>query len=181
MASSSKPTAVHFALVFFVMTTLILALVSYLTGKEYADKFAEAQTQNEDLNRLRTEVDKSLDEINTLKELLGYQFEDVGNPQETDNTVFGAAVQDLVNLGREQVQPSPQRPTVAATLQSLRAALDASQNQVSTQQGGLQETESRLEQELTAFRNRVQELQTSQEESEADLQRLVTERGRTAR
>lgn len=176
MATSSKPTAVHFALVFFVMTTLILALVSYLTGKEFADKSAEVQRQSEELNRLQTSVSNSLDEINTLKELLGYQFEEVGSPQETENTVYGAAVQDLVNLGREQVQPSPQQPTVAATLQSLRSALNASQNQVSTQQSGLQDTESRLEQELTSYRNRVQELQTSQEESETQLQRLVTER-----
>ena len=29
-SSSSKPTAVHFALIFFVMTTLILAVVAFL-------------------------------------------------------------------------------------------------------------------------------------------------------
>ena len=38
MASSSgKPTAVHFSLIFFVMTTIIASVVAYLMYKDYSE------------------------------------------------------------------------------------------------------------------------------------------------
>lgn len=178
MASSSKPTAVHFALAFFVTTTLILALVAYLTAKEHASALATAKTEADRASGLSTALNNADNDIVELKRILGYQFEQVGaGAQAAANTVVGATRLDLVNLGREHVQPSPQSPTVAATLQSLRSSLDASATQVSTQQTGLQETVARMDQAAIVARNERQQIQNSQQDSEAQLQRLITEHG----
>ncbi len=78
MASTSKPTAVHFALVFFVMTTLILALVTYLTAKEYYASAAKAREEADKAAQNTTALNNALTDVSTLKTALGYNFESIG-------------------------------------------------------------------------------------------------------
>jgi len=174
MATSSKPTAVHFSLVFFVMTTLILALVCYLTSKELAAKTAEANTNKDEATTNKNLLNNALGDIDALKGRLGYNFTDIGAGNGGAETVIGALNGDLRAHGREQALPAPETATVADTLQSLRAALDAANAQVATLQQGNNDLDARLAQEVTTHNNRADQLQTSQENSEAELQKTIT-------
>ncbi|MEW4487483.1 hypothetical protein AB1L42_05345 [Thalassoglobus sp. JC818] len=174
--ASTKPTAVHFSLVFFVMTTLILFLVWYLTFKEQktlAQKLEETQSRAQSVEQANSGL---LSDIDTLRNLLGVNLEQVGSAGAGDaNTLYGSMAKSLNDLGMEQVQPNPQTPNVLATLQSMRSALNAAQTTNNEYQTGLADTESRLRQEQEAARNRAAELQNSQETSEQKLQKNITD------
>ena len=175
--AASKPTAVHFSLVFFVMTTLILGLVWYLTYKEYSTKFAEAETATQEAGQNQTALNNALDDIQTIREKLGYPFEEIGVGDEGEqNTVVRALVNDLVTYAPEHVQPSAQDPQVAATLQSMGQALANSYSQIQALQAANADVENRLTQETTTHTNRADQLQAEQESSEAQLTALVSER-----
>lgn len=174
--AGSKPTAVHFSLVFFVMTTLILALVTYLTAKEYQAEAAKSKQAQDNAAQSTTALNNALSDIEALKQVLGYEgFTDIGAGGNNENSVIGAARKDLVAFGREQVQPNQTTPTAKDTLQALRAALETIQEQSKTYNVGMQEAGARLLAEQTATRNRMQEIQQSQETSEQKLQKLVTD------
>lgn len=178
MAASSKPTAVHFALIFFVMTTLILALVSYLTAKEFSATRLAAEKASGDAATAQNSLNKALDEITLMKRQLGYtDFEAVGVEGDTSpNTVSGALTRDLKLYGKEQAQPNASNPTVAATLQSLRSALNASDAQSRELQTGLASVQAELAQEKASHQQRADQLQTSQEGSEEQLKTLVAQK-----
>ncbi|HWL11071.1 MAG TPA: hypothetical protein VNQ76_21865 [Planctomicrobium sp.] len=176
--ASSKPTALHLWFVFFVMSTLILALVCYLNMKELATAQAAAATANETSRREAGEKRVALDEIHLLKRKLGYaDFETVGAENDTSpNTAVGKLNQDLALYGATQVQPSPANPNVAATLQSLRSALNAALAAVDERKAELVKVQQELAQEQQAHMSRLSEVTNSQKSSEQQLQELVAMR-----
>ena len=174
--AGSKPTAVHFSLVAFVMLSLILAIAFWMTLKEYQKAAANAKEAQDLASQKQTDFETAFDDIEALKRLLGYEgFEDVGAQGNNENSVIVAARKDLNAYGREQVQPSPTAPTVRETVQSLRAALDNMAEQSKTYNTGMQEAGSRALAEQTAMQNRLDQAQQSQEQSEQQLQKLVTD------
>jgi len=175
--AASKPTAVHFFLVFFVMTTLILSLVCYLTGKEYAGAVRAEKTASDAASQATNALTTAEGEISALKTRLGYEFENIGVGAEPPaSSVLGTLQSDLASFGREQALPTVKEATVANTLQSMRTALDSASAQVTDLQSSLKDAESRLAQQTAESRNQSQQIQESQEMSEGDLQKLVTER-----
>lgn len=174
--AGSKPTAVHFSLVFFMMTTLILALVTYLTAKEYQKSAADAKQAKDLASQKQTDFENSYDDIQALKQLLGYEgFEDVGAAGNNENSVVGAARKDLNTYGREQVQPNANTPSVKETIQSLRAALETIEEQAKTYNTGMQEAGARALAEQNAMRNERNQITQSQEQSEQQVQKMVTD------
>lgn len=121
MASrSSNITAVHFTLVFFVMATLILGVMTYLNYNDLQVALAQVQEANkkyEDERNLRRTQD---DELAALKNIIGHALDRIG-VDETDNpnTVLGALTSDL-NLYVGTNRPA----TVAACLADLRTQLN---------------------------------------------------------
>jgi len=178
-AASSKPTAVHFALAFAVMASLVLALVYYMTAKENQRLVAAADTARASADSANQNARTVMDEITLLKKKLGYvDFEQIGaEADNTPNTVVGALNRDLTLFGKEQVQPNPASPTVAATLQSLRAALNTALQNVQERQTQLDAVRAELAQEIASHNNRVKELASSQTNSEEQLKALVTGKG----
>lgn len=174
--AGSKPTAVHFSLVFFVMATLILGIVFYMTLKEYQKSAANAKQAQDLAAQKQGDFEKAFDDIQALKQLLGYEgFEDVGTGGNNENSVLAAARKDLNTYGREQVQPSPTTPSVKATIQSLRAALETMEEQSKSYNTGMQEAGARALAEQNAMRNERNQLQQTQERSEQQLQKLITD------
>lgn len=176
--ASSKPTAVHFSLIVFVMTTLILALVCYLNYKKQTEILSQLDAANDKANRAENDRRVAEDDITLLKRKLGYpDFPTIGGEEETNpNTVIGALKRDLAAFGREQVQPSPANPTVAATLQSLRSALNTSESHIRERQTELANVQTEMTQEQQAHMRRIAEIQESQSGSEKQLQDLVAQR-----
>lgn len=174
--AGSKPTAVHFSLVAFVMLSLILSIVTYLTYKEYQKASLAAKEATDEAQNNNRAFQVELDNVEALKRLLGYEgFEDVGAAGDNENSVIAATKKDLNTYGREQVQPSPTAPTVKDTIQSLRAALDTMAEQSKTYNTGMQDAGSRALAEQAAMRDKVDQLQQSQEQSETNLQKLITD------
>lgn len=173
--AGSKPTAVHFSLVFFVMTTLILALVSYLTAKEYQKAAADAKQKGDDAASAQAALNNAISDIEALKQVMGYEgFDDVGAAGQNENSVMAAVKKDLTQFGREYQQPQS-APTVRETLQSLRAALETMSEQSKTYNVGMQDAGNRLQAEKTAMENRATQLAQSQAQSEAEKQKLITD------
>ncbi|WP_437203735.1 hypothetical protein [Planctomicrobium sp. SH664] len=177
-ASSSKPTAVHFSLVFFVATTVILAIVCYMVAKENTLLAAKAKAETEKASVQTNALNTAVSEIGTLKKLLGYpDFTEIGPAENApENTVVWAVKRDLSQYGMDQVQPNPANPTVAATLQSLRSTLNETKMQAQAEQNGVQETKARLAQELAMHLAEKEKLSASQASSESQLQKTIADR-----
>lgn len=174
--AGSKPTAVHFSLVFFVMTTLILGIAYYLTTQEQQKSAVAAKEARDAEGNAQRALSNAVSEIEALKQLMGYEgLTEVGVGGNNENSVLAAARRDLNSFGREQVQPSQSSPKMKDTLQALRAALETMTEQSKSYNVGVQQTGARLLAEQTAYRNREQQVQDSQQQSEQQLQRLVTD------
>ncbi len=171
--AGSKPTAVHFSLVFFVMLTLIFSLLWYLSFKEQQTTAAKLKVKEDEASSATTTMTNYFNDIAALKALLGYEgLVEVGG---NDNSVIATAKKDLVALGREQVQPNPTSPSVLPTLRAMNAALLTMQEQSKERNNSVQNLQASLQEQQTAMRNRVEKSQASQEQSEQQLQKRVTD------
>ncbi|MCA9079718.1 MAG: hypothetical protein KDA58_04125 [Planctomycetaceae bacterium] len=178
MAGSSKPTAVHFTLAFFVTATLILGIICYLNAKELAKAQADAKAQGDKAQQAQSELSKTLDQVTALTEMIGYNSSDLGEAgisadQLPDGTVRKSLFTALVTNGGATVQPSPTAPKVSDTLLAMRTALDAANSQNESLQVAVKSAEDRLNQELASHRNEKQQLAMSQADSEKQLQDKV--------
>jgi len=175
MAASSKPTAVHFSLIFFVMATLILALAYYLNFKEYTAEKAKVSAATETAQAANEKLKTALDEMDRVKRKLGYpDFEVIGVENDTSpNTVLGKLGQDLTLHGATQVQPSAANANVAATLQSLRSALNTANAAVDERKLELVNVQTELEQERQSHMQRLTQATDSQKSSETQLAEQV--------
>ncbi|MCA9031835.1 MAG: hypothetical protein KDA66_13560, partial [Planctomycetaceae bacterium] len=178
-ASSNKPTAVHFALAFFVTTALILAVVCYLNAKELAKATADANTARDEATKNKNDFDKLFDEVDSLRRMLGYQGP-IGAPTDTpeqseDGTIQKQLYTDLNTHGRSLVQPSPAAPSVAETLLAMRTELDSKFAEVGKLQATVTNAESRLQTETENHRQERAKIQASQMDSEKQRQDKVLE------
>ena len=133
MASSSgKPTAVHFSLIFFVMTTIIASVIAYLMFKasdEAKIRFAKASAELKTVNDVARNRD---DAIQAMKKRQGVGYEKVGN-EETPNTYLWQVAKDTRDYGGyPQATTAAQLPTVHDTLIELRRQLDQLQGEYNT-------------------------------------------------
>ncbi len=94
--AASKPTAVHFSLIFFVMLTLICGVMAYLNFKDL--RRSQHQAELEDQKKLSTEQTRYASwtkRLQALKKLIGNEQEEIGLDNKTPNTVIGATEQDI--------------------------------------------------------------------------------------
>jgi hypothetical protein len=135
MASSSgKPTAVHFSLIFFVMTTIIASVVAYLSIKDSNETRISLNTQKTELATWQKSAGNYLDSITALKKRLGPGFEEVGD-EETPNTLLWAVADDIRKYGGYPPVgqlPNRQLPNMHDALIKLRADLDKLQGEYNT-------------------------------------------------
>jgi len=117
MASSSKPTAVHFVLVFFILASAVLGLLFALKNQDFAEAAADRDKFKASAQEQKTAADRALEQIGLLKQLTGKEFETVGEPgTDAPNTVVGAVRQDFQNYA-----PDVTPQTYTAALQKLSA------------------------------------------------------------
>ena len=121
-AAANKPGAVHYALILFVMLSVILGIVSYVFNREANDKTAEItklNDENQKLNRVQKTLD---DQVQILKTKIGIKFDQVDDPNNPQNqaTVVRGLEAEMQANGKDAAGP-----TVFETLRKLRDALDA--------------------------------------------------------
>lgn len=166
MASSGKPTAVHFTLIFFVMLSVILAVVAYLFYSENAKSFADNQKRKTELSALENQVRTQLKEINDLKTLVGYEGFEVGSPDDQDaTTVLGAMQRDIQAFSAQ----NQGQLTYAATLRDLNDRLNSRARGEAEKQAIVQ----RKNQEYEQLRQNDQQVLSTQKQATQDADEMV--------
>jgi hypothetical protein len=167
MAAGSKPTAVHFTLIFFVMLSLFLGVFAYMTYDDFktvdAEKAALQQQAGQDKQAIATE----LAEKEALKTALGYDYAIVGASNDP-NSVLGALDADQRNIAAV-LTPAPQQPNVRATFAALAAQLNQKSQTTVQAQTSEQQSLANFQQQTAQQVQDVTAAQQSQNTAEATL------------
>ncbi|QDT96657.1 hypothetical protein [Gimesia aquarii] len=162
--AASKPTAVHFSLIFFVMAALIGAVMAYLNHKDLGEANAKLEQAQKDSQRDGAAVRKLDEELQALKKLIGNEQEDVGLDSKTPNTVIGATEQDIKTHAEVLAEP-----TIKNTLIKLSGQL----NQTKTQLAEEQSAKNALEAQFLALKGELDKVvdthKTARDNAEKDL------------
>jgi ABC-type transporter Mla subunit MlaD len=177
MAAANKPTAVHFSLVFFVMTTLILLVTTYLFKKGENEALSAKDKADKSLAAKTTEFNQLQSEVSELKTVLGSQLDRVGGAGDGgQDTVTGAMLNAIKQQG------GPQAGTTAIqTLAQMRTQIDNLTNQVQTLTDSLNNNNKELQAANAAAQARVDMHQQSAQGSEQQLQELIAKRDELVR
>jgi hypothetical protein len=101
MAASSKPTGVHYALVVFVLISIVCGL-GWLLAYKGANSISELEAKAKEEKRKADEQNKVagelVDDLNRIKDLLNSKFESVGDGS-NPNTVAGDIKQHIRQYG----------------------------------------------------------------------------------
>jgi hypothetical protein len=188
MASSSKPTGVHYALVFFVLLSIVSGL-GWLLAYKGSNSIGELRTQNEKLKKDASSADaglrKSLDQIALIKKLLGSGFDEVGEDTQNAVSVAGDMALHIKNYG-QGVASQTYNDTVVKLFEALRNASqqrDKLQEQLAVEVAQFEQLKSELNAQLaaektsreTADKSKIDADNTHQEElakREADISEL---------
>ena len=93
---SSKPGAVHFWLIFFVMSTLILLVTTIMFAKNHGEALALTDAAKKAESNANGAVTNLNADIEALKAVVGHNQADVGvGTPAPANTVRAAAANDL--------------------------------------------------------------------------------------
>ena len=109
MAASSKPTGVHYALVVFVLISIVCGLgwlLAYKGANSLSDLKREADAAKAKAQTAETVVNQKYDEIKRIKDKLGKVPEEVGTDDSNPNTVLGDMRHHIVTYGRGLTDPT---------------------------------------------------------------------------
>jgi hypothetical protein len=173
MASSNKPGAVHYSLIFFVMMTIVLGVTTYMFHREYSDATVETTKAKGDLQAANNALAKTDADVQELRKLLGKttqtQVYNSANPEDA-NTVAGGMRMEMRDQGQLQEQ------TYSGTLLKLRAALNEA---IADRDSKLAELNAR-EKELLAVQSRYQsqtdDHQKKYRDAEGEKRKVIAER-----
>lgn len=172
MAASNKPTAVHFTAVFFGMTSLILAVTTYLGYKDLGTAKADLAAKLDDANNATSAVSNQITNLDMLKADLGLIFSDVGAVDPPPSTsVRGKLKEALSNSGKDL-----QEATVVETLAAMRSDIDQTQADLAQKEQANQTLQARLLALQGQYQGQVDQIQQSQTGSETALQDNIRQR-----
>lgn len=121
MASGSKTTAVHFTLIFFVMLSVILGVVSYMYFDEDKALRAESSQAKADRDTSKSAFNKKQKDLDDLKKTIGYEQKEIGNESNpADGTVRKAIAETQGKYGK-----STEKLTLAQAFVKLSQNLDS--------------------------------------------------------
>ncbi|HUG94328.1 MAG TPA: hypothetical protein VML55_26090 [Planctomycetaceae bacterium] len=189
-ASSNKVTAVHFALIFFVMVTILLGVITYMSWSQSEKLSGDIAKAESDFKAQRDTNLKYQADLTRLKTLLGHQQPEVGDVSQP-NTVANAISQEI-QLAGASLEPGV-APTVSAHLTALRtqvdqlnADLDALRVSYQTQQTEVQTLQNQYAAQVAQhqqaaaganqdLQNRIAQHQEIVDQKDADITRLQNE------
>jgi len=162
--AASKPTAVHFSLIFFVMLTLICGVMAYLNFKDLGEANVKLDQAQKDSQRDSAAVRKLDEELQALKKLIGNEQEEVGLDNKTPNTVIGATELDIKTHAEVLAEP-----TIKNTLIKISGQLNQTKSQLAQEQAA----KNALEAQFLALKGEldkvVDEHKKARDGSEKDL------------
>jgi hypothetical protein len=170
MAAASKPTAVHFTLIFFVMMTLIFGVMSFMFYKEAKEVRANLAQSQKDATSNKTAAMRAQEETNLLKKLVGHEFADIGALGAANaNTVVGAMQADISLAGE------PAQPTYTAAIHKLfddYREMTANRDKL---RADFDQEHAALLALQSQYQQRVDEQQKAKQGAEGDLQKKIRE------
>ncbi len=172
-ANPNKPGPVHYALVVFVISTVVLGITTYMFHREYSDRAAKITELEGKAGTLNQSIKKADDEIQALTNQTGNKFEvklDPSNPKNA-TSVVGAAFADMERFGKDFAGTTYQQ-----TLQKLREAVDAGVADVASKAAQVASLQKDLNDQRDRLNKQVDTHRTAQEKSEADLRTTVASR-----
>ncbi|MEM1061998.1 MAG: hypothetical protein AAF532_08140 [Planctomycetota bacterium] len=165
--AGSKTTAVHFSLVFFVLLSVILAVVAYLGFKDAAETALREADVRSELQSANNAGKRYIEEIDKLKALMGFaELTEIGAIESTPGTVIREAEDTIARYGTD-----PAETTFAASLRDLRGELESRSAELAEANESIVDLQARLA---------ALEGQFSTRESAHDEARRVAEKGRTS-
>ena len=150
MAASSKPTGVHYALVVFVLISIVCGLgwlLAYKGANSLSDLKREADAAKEKASKAETAFNQKYEELKRIRDKLGKVPEDVGTDDSNPNTVLGNMREHIVGYSFGLTDP-----TYNGMIIKLNSALrDATQARDQLQEK-LQIEQAQFEQRLSEVR-----------------------------
>ncbi|MFN0052446.1 MAG: hypothetical protein ACKV0T_09650 [Planctomycetales bacterium] len=150
MASSSKPTGVHYALVFFVLAWIVCLTGWIIVGRGTAELRTQATNATKKATDTDASLKKSLDEIDRIKKKLGSLHPEVGDDDTNANTVVGEMANLIKLHGQGVASPTYNETLVkmAEALANARRAQDALQVQLTNELALFQQKTNELNEQL---------------------------------
>lgn len=140
MAAQNKTTAVHFSLIFFVMLSVVLGVVSYLFYSDYRDQQAQSAKNQQELNAASSSNKRYQEEVDALKKTIGIDRPEVGVAQPGENTVLSQSSSAIQTLGT-----NPAAPSFLVALQDLRTELNNRTVELAQRQGTIADLQAQVE------------------------------------
>jgi predicted nucleic acid-binding Zn-ribbon protein len=118
----SGNNGIIYTLVFFVLLSVILLIVTVLSYSQSGEDAVNIDKLTGDLATANTGLKTQTNAVTRLKQVIGYEFDDLGAADETvQDSVIGALLVDLKSLGGDAVQGES---TVKSALQGMRTSLN---------------------------------------------------------
>ena len=176
-APTTKPGAVHFTLIAFVMLTLLFLVTTIMFYRDLTEKMAVADAAKKSEGTANGALTTTLADLEAVKAGLGYNEAEVGvgNPAPA-NTVRDHMARDLTTFGMNL-----SAPTVSATLAAMRSSIDALTEENKQLKASLQSEKEAHLAAITGKTNQVGVYSADKDKSEADLTKLVKERDELVR
>lgn len=170
MASSSKPTAVHFTLIFFVMLSIILSVVAYLMYREVTENEQRWAKAQEEFKTARAALGNRQEDLEQIKQLLGHEVKDVA-PMSDTGTVLGRMAADIRKVGG-----NPQQETYNEALERLNTELNNLKSQNSAQQATINDLNTELNSLRSQYQAKLDEAEQKMRDTLAEMQQIAQER-----
>jgi hypothetical protein len=149
MASGkSTVTFVHFALMFFVLSTVLLGVAFYMYLQDATQLTVDVKKHKSNLTKSQTARRKLDGQIQAIKKVIGHLFEEIGvDDPGNKNTVMGASAKDIKDYGGILADEN-----YSKTLQKLRTELDKLETAVNSETAA----KSDLQVELVSLKAKYQ-------------------------
>lgn len=153
-AASNKPGAVHYALIIFVMLSVVLGILSYNFHQKWSTEQATAiDNANKATNALKT-IKAGDDKVEVLKKLIGITHDLVYDPADAANanTVRAAGMADIAKSGGNEAGANYTETIkkMREAITALEADRDSKAALVATLQADLKTQSDRLNQKVVA-------------------------------
>ena len=140
MAAANKPTAVHYSLIVFVMTTIIGLVAAFLYRRDLLEETAKLNVADDKARTAQALSDSLASQILAIKDVIGHGYDQVGTKEDTNpTTVLGAMKQDIATYA-----PDLQAATYKDVLASLSQELTNAKREVASLQASLNDHRERM-------------------------------------
>jgi hypothetical protein len=172
-AASNKPGGVHYALIFFVMLSIILGVTTYMFQKESGDagkREAAAKKDAADSKNLAQQLDNAVIEI---KKTMGKTVDQLVDQQAPDspNTFVGQLRDDMRKYGGTLAES-----TYSGTMAKMRQQIDTLEADLRSKVAALDASDKELRALQARYSGTADSHDQAKKTAEADLRKVVNER-----